>query len=204
MSAAGTPTPTASCSAGSQARPRRARPVTPLPQERLVSERTAGLITGKETLEFRTFEAPAPQPGCVTVDISLCGICGTDIASFTTGHLHSPAVCGHEWVGTVTDIAAGVDGGAEGDRVAVAVPPPCGRCPECVAGLAEYCRTVSFTARGRSALAPPHGGFARSITVEGGRVLRAHPDLSDEEAAQVEPATVAFHGVRRSRISAGD
>jgi (R,R)-butanediol dehydrogenase/meso-butanediol dehydrogenase/diacetyl reductase len=169
-----------------------------------VSKRTAGLITGKETLEFRTFEAPSPQPGCVTVDISLCGICGTDIASYRTGHLHSPAVCGHEWVGTVTELGTGVDGVTEGDRVVVAVPPPCGRCPECVAGLGEYCRTVSSTARGRNALAPPHGAFARSITVEAGRVLRAHPDLSDEEAAQVEPATVAFHGVRRSRIAPGD
>jgi (R,R)-butanediol dehydrogenase/meso-butanediol dehydrogenase/diacetyl reductase len=165
---------------------------------------TAGLITGKETLEFRPFEWAPPQPGCVTVDISLCGICGTDIASFRTGHLHSPAVCGHEWVGTVTAIGAGVDAVAEGDRVVVAVPPPCGRCPECVAGLGEYCRTVSFTARGRNALAPPHGAFAGSITVEVGRVLRAHPALTDEEAAQVEPATVAFHGVRRSRITPGD
>jgi len=34
--------------------------------------------------------------------------------------------------------------------------------------------------------------------------MHAHPDLSDEEAAQVEPATVAFHGVRRSRIDIGD
>ena len=37
-------------------------------------------------------------------DITLCGICGSDIASFRSGHLHSPAVCGHEWVGAVADI----------------------------------------------------------------------------------------------------
>jgi (R,R)-butanediol dehydrogenase / meso-butanediol dehydrogenase / diacetyl reductase len=169
-----------------------------------VGEVTAGLITGRETLEFRSFPVAPPPPGCVTVEISLCGICGTDIASYKTGHLHSPAVCGHEWVGTVTEIGRGVHGVTEGDRVVVAVPPPCGRCPECVAGLGEYCRSVSSTARGRNALAPPHGAFARSLTVERGRVLRAHPDLTDEEAAQVEPATVAFHGVRRSRIAPGD
>ena len=165
---------------------------------------TAGLITGKETLEFRTFDAAPPQPGCVTVDVSLCGICGTDIASFRTGHLHSPAVCGHEWVGTVGEVGVGVEGLVDGDRVVVAVPPACGRCPECRAGLAEYCRTTSFVARGRDPLAPPHGGFAPRITVSASRLLPAHPDLSDEEAAQVEPATVAFHGVRRSRIAPGD
>jgi (R,R)-butanediol dehydrogenase / meso-butanediol dehydrogenase / diacetyl reductase len=165
---------------------------------------TAGLITGKETLEFRTFDAAAPQPGCVTVDISLCGICGTDIASYRTGHLHSPAVCGHEWVGVLSAVGADVADLREGDRVVVAVPPACGHCPECRGGLAEYCRTTSSVARGRNDLAPPHGAFARSITVEAGRVLPAHPDLTDEEAAQVEPATVAFHGVRRSRITPGD
>jgi (R,R)-butanediol dehydrogenase/meso-butanediol dehydrogenase/diacetyl reductase len=63
---------------------------------------------------------------------------------------------------------------------------------------------VSSVARGRDPLAPPHGGFARSLTVQAGRVLPAHPDLTDEEAAQVEPATVAFHGVRRARIAPGD
>ena len=169
-----------------------------------MAEVTAGLITGTETVEFRTFPQGPPQPGCVTVDISLCGICGTDIASYRTGHLHSPAVCGHEWVGVLSAVGADVTGLREGERVVVAVPPACGRCPECRGGLAEYCRTTSMVARGRNELAPPHGAFAPSITVEAGRVLAAHPGLSDEEAAQVEPATVAFHGVRRSRITPGD
>ncbi len=165
---------------------------------------TAALITGRETVEFRQFEELPPSADCLTIDIRLCGICGTDIASYRSGHLHSPAVCGHEWVGTIREIGPGVDGFGAGDRVVVAVPPACGRCPECRAGNTEYCRTVSAVARGRDALAPPHGAFARSITVAAARVLHAQPDLSDEEAAQVEPATVAFHGVRRSRIRVGD
>jgi (R,R)-butanediol dehydrogenase/meso-butanediol dehydrogenase/diacetyl reductase len=169
-----------------------------------VDEVTAALITGKETLEFRTFPQGSPAPGCVSVEISLCGICGTDIASYRSGHLHSPAVCGHEWVGVLSAVGSGVEGLAEGERVVVAVPPACGRCPECRAGLADYCRTTSSVARGRNDLAPPHGGFARTLTVEAGRVIPAHPDLTDEVAAQVEPATVAFHGVRRSRITPGD
>lgn len=169
-----------------------------------VEEVTAALITGEQTLEYRSFPAGPPPPGCVTVDITLCGICGTDIASYRTGHLHSPAVCGHEWVGVLSAVGAGVAGLPEGERVVVAVPPACGRCPECRAGLTEHCRTTSMVARGRSPLAPPHGAFAPRITVEAGRVLPAHPALSDEVAAQVEPAAVAFHAVRRSRIAPGD
>jgi (R,R)-butanediol dehydrogenase/meso-butanediol dehydrogenase/diacetyl reductase len=165
---------------------------------------TAGMITGKERVEFLTFARDSTPSGCVTVDITLCGICGTDIASFRTGHLHQPSVCGHEWVGTVGEIGDTVEGFAEGDRVVIAVPPPCGRCPECERGRTDHCRRVSAVARGRDPLAPPHGGFAPSITVQSGRLLPAHPSLSDEEAAQVEPASVALHGVRRSRITAGD
>jgi (R,R)-butanediol dehydrogenase / meso-butanediol dehydrogenase / diacetyl reductase len=169
-----------------------------------MSDVTAALITARATVTFRRFTQAPPPPGCVTIDISLCGICGTDIHSFRSGHLHSPAVCGHEWVGTVAAAGTGVDGLQEGDRAVLAVPPACGRCPECQRGLGEYCRTASLVARGRDPLAPPHGGFAGTITVQATRVMRAHPDLTDEVAAQVEPATVAFHGVRRSGIMAGD
>jgi (R,R)-butanediol dehydrogenase/meso-butanediol dehydrogenase/diacetyl reductase len=169
-----------------------------------MSHVTAGLITAKETVEFLTFEQEPPRPGCVSVDITLCGICGTDIASFRSGHLHQPSVCGHEWVGTIGDIGPAVDGLEQGDRVVVGVPAPCGSCPECEGGLTEHCRTVSAVARGRDALAPPHGGFAPKITVAAARVLHAHPNLTDEDAAQVEPATVALHGIRRAGIVPGD
>lgn len=164
----------------------------------------AALITGRGILELRDVAAVPPGPGCVTVDISLCGICGTDVGAFRTGRLHSPAVCGHEWVGTVAEIGAGTAGLQEGQRVVGGVVPACGRCPECLRGLGDHCRTASMVARGRDPLAPPHGGFARSITVEAARLVPAHPGLTDVEAAQVEPATVAFHGVRRSGIRPGD
>ena len=118
---------------------------------------TAGMITGQETVEFLRFAEEPPAPGCVSVDITLCGVCGTDIASFRSGHLHSPAVCGHEWVGTIGAVGPAVEGFEAGDRVVVAVPPPCGSCPECQSGLTEHCRRVSAVARGRDPHAPPHG-----------------------------------------------
>jgi (R,R)-butanediol dehydrogenase/meso-butanediol dehydrogenase/diacetyl reductase len=61
-----------------------------------------------------------------------------------------------------------------------------------------------MSALGRDALAPPHGGFAPQIAVAATRVVRAHPGLTDVQAAQVEPATVAFHAVRASALRLGD
>ena len=69
---------------------------------------TAALVTGQGAVEYQQFDEGPPAAGCVTIDIRLCGICGTDIASYRSGHLHSPAVCGHEWVGTVGDVGPGV------------------------------------------------------------------------------------------------
>lgn len=165
---------------------------------------TAALITGAGQLELRDFPVVPPLPGTVTVEVALCGICGTDVASYRHGAVHSPAVCGHEWTGVVSAVGADVTDRREGDRVVVGVVPACGSCPECVSGIVDRCRTALLMARGRDPLAPPHGGFARSITVASGRVQPAHPGLTDEQAAQVEPASVAFHGVRRARLAPGD
>lgn len=163
----------------------------------------AALIEGGR-VEFREFEPPRPRPGGVVVDIAYCGICGTDLHAYVSGAAYNPAVCGHEWTGTIGAVGDAATGLAEGDRVVVAVPPPCGQCVECRRGLAERCRVTFAYAVGRDPHAPSHGGFARAIAVDAGRVVPVREGLSDEEAAQVEPATIAFHAVRRSPLQLGD
>lgn len=164
----------------------------------------AGLITGKGRLELREFPEPTSADAGIVVDISYCGICGTDVHAFASGDPYHPAICGHEWVGTVTEIGAQVKTLQTGDRVVVAVASACGRCASCRAGRPRYCSATFMSALGRDALAPPHGGFAPRLAVAADRVVRCHPDLSDADAAQVEPAAVAYHAVRQSRLEIGD
>jgi (R,R)-butanediol dehydrogenase / meso-butanediol dehydrogenase / diacetyl reductase len=161
-------------------------------------------IAGPGHLELRTVEEAPPDGTAIAMSIVLCGICGTDLASFRTGSGHSPAVCGHEWVATVTELGPDVTTVEVGMRVVVAVPPPCSRCPECAAGLPDFCRHVVAVSRGRDAAAPAHGGFAQRLVVDESRVVPARAELTDIEAAQVEPASVAFHGVRRAGIALGE
>ena len=163
-----------------------------------------GIIDGARRLSIQEREVPTPTPGTLVVDVGHCGICGTDVHAWESGRLLSPAVCGHEWAGTVSAVGAEVRGLTEGDRVVVAVPPACGRCAPCLAGHADYCELVLLTQIGADPDAPKHGGFAPSIRVGPGRVVPASAQLSDAEAAQIEPATVTYHAVARSCIRLGD
>jgi (R,R)-butanediol dehydrogenase/meso-butanediol dehydrogenase/diacetyl reductase len=173
---------------------------------------TAALITGKNEVSLRPFDDPTPASDGVVVDIQLCGICGTDIHAYQSGEPYNPAICGHEWTGVISAIGDGVaatDGPeerrlGEGDRVVVAVPPPCGRCDACRVGQADRCQTAFLVSVGRDPLAPTHGGFAPRLAVGANRVVKVNPELSVTQAAQVEPATVAFHAVRRTQPRLGD
>lgn len=163
-----------------------------------------GLVDGPRTLTLHALPVPRPTPETLVVDIAFCGICGTDVHAFESGRLLSKAVCGHEWAGTVSAVGSSVTSVSEGDRVVVAVPPACGRCDPCRAGHVDYCMEVFLTQLGADPLASPHGGFAPSLLVGPGRVIGTAPELSDVEAAQVEPATVTFHAVARSGLRLGD
>ena len=164
----------------------------------------AALIVGKQQVEMREFAEPTPADGGVVVDIALCGICGTDVHAYQSGKPYNPAICGHEWAGMVSAVGRGVTAFAEGDRVVVGAAPACGACAACHAGHAERCQAAFLSAVGRDAMAPRHGGFAARLAVAATRVVHTNPKLTDAQAAQVEPATVAFHAVRASQLRLGD
>ena len=164
----------------------------------------AALITGKELIEFVDFDDPSPEPEQIVVDITYCGICGTDIHSFQSDGAAWPSTCGHEWTGFVSKTGRSVDRLSEGDRVVIAVPPSCGNCSACHSGQMEKCQTVLMATVGRGPFATPHGGFAKQLAVHNGRAVKANADLSDIQAAQIEPAAICFHAVRANSPRLGE
>ena len=161
-------------------------------------------MTGREQFELIDVDDPVPSDGQVVVAISRCGICGSDVHAYAEGWPYNPGICGHEWVGSVVDVGPGVDGGAFGDgaRVTGGQAPGCGRCRECRADLPRFCRLAGSEYSGRNA--PTSGGFAPYLTLSANRLIVVPPELSDDEAALVEPASVAMHAIRRSRLAVGD
>ncbi|MCH2170145.1 zinc-binding dehydrogenase [Myxococcota bacterium] len=164
----------------------------------------AAIITGRGRVELQEFPEPEPAVEGVVVDVRYCGICGTDVHAYQSGDPYPPALCGHEWTGAVSKLGAGVSDLREGDRVTVAIKPPCGACLECRAGHEDNCRRALNAQGGGDRCGSDHGGFAPSIAVSADRVARVPAGLSDEAAAQVEPVTVAYHAVRRSGLRLGD
>jgi (R,R)-butanediol dehydrogenase/meso-butanediol dehydrogenase/diacetyl reductase len=163
-----------------------------------------GLVTGREKIEFPEFPDPEPEPGGAVVEIAYCGICGTDLHAYQSGQPYNPAICGHEWTGTVTATGAGVTNVKDGDRVGVGIAPACGRCDPCRAGDATHCVTALLGMIGVGPGAPKHGGFASAISLGSERLYPISSALDDEQAALLEPATVAVHAVRRTNVRLGD
>ena len=162
----------------------------------------AAVIRGKHHFELAEVDEPHAGPGEALLDILRCGICGSDVHAYTEGWPYAPGLCGHEWVGVVREFGAGVTNVAEGDRVTGGSAPGCGSCPECRADHPSFCAQARATYGGR--LAPRNGGFARSMALWANRLCPVPDAVNDDAAAIIEPASVALHGVRRSRLRAGD
>lgn len=165
----------------------------------------AALITGREQLAFKDFPLPETAgPGTVVVGIGRCGVCGSDVTAFREGVPYPPFLSGHEWGGTVLAVGDGVTDLSEGDRVIAGTPPACRRCAMCRAGHDERCEGLTSLAFGTHPLTPLHGAYAERITVPAEMLVPIPGTVDNDQAAMVEPATVALHAVRRRPPRPGD
>lgn len=164
--------------------------------------------------DIRIEDIPEPElrAGAVKIDVAWCGICGTDLHEYLEGpifcpapghphplsHEESPVTLGHEFSGTVSEVGEGVTGLAEGDNVVVEPYFVDGTCDMCQAGSYHLCRQMGFIG-----LSGGGGGLSEKIVVDARWV---HPigDIPLDEAALIEPLSVAHHAVARSGVKAGD
>lgn len=106
---------------------------------------------------------PAPGPGEVLIDVTGCAVCRTDL-QIVGGDLAArrlPIVPGHQIVGRVAGLGAGVDPVVHpiGARVGVAwIAATCGRCRFCRSGRENLCLELRFTGWDRD------GGYADRVT----------------------------------------
>lgn len=157
-------------------------------------------LHAKGDLRVEEIAAPGPpQAGWVNIAVTAAGICGSDLHNFRTGQWisRSPSVPGHELIGRVTALGAGVDDLAVGDRVVADSRFWCGDCAACRAGDHHLCSKLGFVGE------ICDGGFAEQTSLPR-RLLHRLPDgLPDEAAVMAEPMAVALHAVKRLRPEPG-
>jgi len=106
---------------------------------------------------------------------------------------------GHEFSGEVVEIGDGVTSVKVGDPVVVEPILACGECAACKKGKYNICKHLGF-----HGLSGGGGGFSEYTMVDEKMVHKMPEGLSYEQGALVEPAAVALHAVRQSKLKAGD
>ena len=136
---------------------------------------------------------PAPGHGQLVVQVSVCGICGTDvhIADGDFPPTPYPIIPGHEFSGRIVARGDGVPGDwQEGRRVAVDPSLFCGYCPACRAGRGNLC--ANWGAIGDTV----DGAFAEYVAVPFANAYLIPDSVDDRQGALIEPLSCAVHALR--------
>jgi 2-desacetyl-2-hydroxyethyl bacteriochlorophyllide A dehydrogenase len=152
--------------------------------------------------DVRIEEVPNPEvkSGEVLVRVKSAGICGSDAHAFEgkSKRRVPPLVLGHEFSGVVADIGNGVLDFQGGDRVVVEPIISCGACGPCSNGRTNICLEIRFIG-----LHVP-GAFAEYIAVPASKCYKLPDSVSFDEAALVEPLSVATHAMNMTPTKVGD
>jgi 2-desacetyl-2-hydroxyethyl bacteriochlorophyllide A dehydrogenase len=164
----------------------------------------AAVYEGIRDIRIQTIPDPEPTPDDMVMCVKACGICGSDLHSYTTGAFVKPGqVMGHEFSGEVVEVGARVSDLAVGDRVTAMPFNACFNCPACLRGDYHLCYNMGAQA---IAYGLP-GGFAEYLRVPrasvGRNVFKLPELLGFVAGATVEPVAVAVHAVQLAHPEIG-
>jgi propanol-preferring alcohol dehydrogenase len=169
-------------------------------------ETMRAMILEEQGRPLRLAQIPRPQPaaGDLLVRVEACGVCRTD-QHIADGELptppHLPLVPGHEIVGTVEEIGAGVEGFEHGLRVGIPwLGGTCSRCWYCCNDAENLCDAPTFTGYTRD------GGYAEYTVADARYCFALPPALDPLHAAPLLCAgligyrSYSFVGERARRV----
>lgn len=126
----------------------------------------------------------------IKIDITHCGVCHSDIHTVRNDWKGStyPVVPGHEIIGRVVEVGAGVSNFKAGDLVGVGcMVDSCQTCPSCQKDLEQFCENgATFTYNSPNKHIPgtqTYGGYSTSVVVDKEFVLRVPENLDPAAAA---------------------
>src|SRR5664279_1343462 len=163
-------------------------------------------------LTSTTIKRRDPTEHDVQIEILYCGICHSDLHQVRNEWSEFmptiyPCVVGHEIVGKVTKVGSAVSKFKPGDLAAVGcMVDSDGTCPECLAGLEQFCPNGTFTynAPDKHLGGVTYGGYSDSIVVDERFVLRVPANLNLAGAAPLLCAGITTYSpMRRWGVTKG-
>jgi propanol-preferring alcohol dehydrogenase len=154
-------------------------------------------------LVIREWDMPSPGPGQILVKTEACGVCHTDLHAARGDWPVKPAlpfIPGHEGIGRVVAVGAGVTAVKEGDRVGVPwLFSACGHCEHCQAAWETVCAEAQFGGYTRN------GGFAEFILADPSYVAHIPAGLDPRYAAPIICAGVTtYKGIKETLARPGE
>lgn len=148
------------------------------------------VVTSPGEVELVDAQDAAAGSGEAVVRMSAVGICGSDVHASHGRHPFVPLPYhpGHEIVGVVTELNGTSDRVTVGQRVVIEPILACGTCKYCQDGRYNLCATMIFFG-----CTAPDGGMADEFTVPIDRLVPVPDDLTDEQAALIEPLSTPVH-----------
>lgn len=172
----------------------------------------AAVLHDARDLRVEAVPDPSPLPGQVRIGVAHNGICGSDLKLFEMGlraatgdsphpltNYAGPQILGHEFSGIVSELGAGVNDFAVGDRVCVQPDYHCGVCSACRAGHTHLCQILTF-----HGVISAGGGLSQQTCVPAAMVHRLPDALTMVQGALVEPMAVSYHAVGRGAVQPGE
>jgi len=152
--------------------------------------------------DVRVVELPQPSagPGELLVRVAACGVCASDVMEWYM-RPRAPLFIGHEPVGTVAEVGAGVDSFAPGDRVFVHHHVPCLECRHCRRGHQTLCATFKRTRLDPAGMAEYIRVPAEQVALD---VLKLPDSMSFDHATLIEPVGCCVRALDRAEIAPGD
>lgn len=143
-------------------------------------------------LELRRVPVPEPGPGEVLIKVHKTAICGTDVhiydwTPWSAEHVKPPMVIGHEYVGEIAALGAGVTGLTVGMRVSGEGHITCGHCRNCHTGNIQWCKNTMSVGVDRD------GAFAEYVCIPEKNVIIIDPQLDEDIVAFFDAFGNATH-----------
>jgi len=155
----------------------------------------------ERTIQLTERPTPVCGPHGVRLAVGYAGICGSDIHVYRgefAGRVSFPTTQGHEFAGTVLEVGPEVTHFHPGERVCVDPIISCRRCPACLAGHYNACRSLRLIGIDLD------GAFAEQVVADEEQCFRVPDSLSDRDAALVEIFSIGMHATTMARVDPGD